>query len=219
MVSKKLTAAWAFLAFALLAASGITIAFSIIYRMPNLLLNFTIPSMFLTAGLALGVAYGVTFLFSVGGIVQPNHVTIGLSILNWVLLLDGIGTVAVGSLIWFFTLHERVNYEMRFNMASPAVREGIQNQFSCCGYFFSNETTVLNAGFCQDPVFAQNQTGCVTSVTDFADYTLNNIFTTIYGFMSIIILLFLTTLCVINKRLEAERFRKIDAKRGGRGFV
>lgn len=71
--------------------------------------------------------------------------------------------------------------------------------------------------------------------------TLNNIFSTIYGYMAIVILLFLASICVIYKvcaltgssyirfsstlismfvqRHEEQRFRKIDEKRGGRGFV
>lgn len=61
----------------------------------------------------------------------------------------------------------------------------------------------------------------------------------IYGFMAITVCLMLASVCVINKvrratlpfrpssshlviavqRKEDERFRKIDAKRGGKGFV
>jgi hypothetical protein len=37
--------------------------------------------------------------------------------------------------------------------------------------------------------------------------------------MAVVIALFLASLCVINKRVEEERFKRIDAKRGGRGFV
>jgi len=60
---------------------------------------------------------------------------------------------------------------------------------------------------------------CVTPITQFADMTLNNTFSTVYGFMAIVIGLFLATTCVIKKRQEYHRFEKIDAKRGGQGFV
>jgi hypothetical protein len=40
-----------------------------------------------------------------------------------------------------------------------------------------------------------------------------------FGFTAVNGLLFLATLCVINERLIAVRFAKIDAKRGGGGFV
>jgi len=218
MVSTRLVLFWAFFAFALLAASGVLIAFSIIFRMPNLLLNFVIDPMYLIAGMVLGIAYGVTFALSIGAIVQPVHVTIGLVIVNWALLVDAIGTVAIGTMIWFFTLKERANYEVKFNAASETVRQAIQDKFSCCGYFDTSEG-VVNAGFCQDPTFSATQQSCVGPLTDYADYTLNNIFTSTYGFMAIIAGLFLLTTCVINKRILAERFRKIDMKRGGKGFV
>lgn len=57
----------------------------------------------------------------------------------------------------------------------------------------------MSTGFCSDTTFAANATGCVTPVTKFADYTLNNIFTSIFGYMVIIVLFFLCSLCVINK--------------------
>jgi hypothetical protein len=59
----------------------------------------------------------------------------------------------------------------------------------------------------------------------------------VYGYMAVILCLLLASLCVIKKvtsipfkcqsqqlnfnsqRQEDERFKKIDAKRGGRGFV
>jgi len=218
MVSRKLMAFWAFFAFALLAASGILISFSIMWRAPNLLLNFVVHPSYLTSGLVLGIAFAVTFVIAVGGIVQPNHVTLGLTMLNWALLLDAIGTVAIGTMIWFFTLQERANFHARFASAPTSVRQQLQDHFSCCGYFNSTDL-VVNAGFCQDATTAATRPACVSLITGSADYTLNNIFTSVYGFMAVISGLFLMTLCVIFKRVEAERFRKIDLKRGGKGFV
>jgi len=209
---------WSLLDFCLLAAGIIMIAFSIIWRAPNLLRNLVVSNEFLTIGLVLGIAFVSTFIISIGAVIQRNHVTIGLVILNWALILCGIGDVVIGSIIWFFTLQERANFHAVLASADSATVQGVQDFFSCCGYFNSTDL-IVNAGFCTDPTFAAAQTPCVTPFTGFADYTLNNIFTTIYGFMAILVCLFLATLCVINKRIEVERFRKIDAKRGGTGFV
>jgi len=218
MVSKRLTAVWTALAFALLAAAAISITFSFVWRMPNLLLNFVIEQSFLTSGLALGIAYAVTFAVAVFAILQPNHITMGLAILNWVLILDAIGTVSIGSFIWFWTLRERSEWDVKFFASSVDIQQGIQDTFQCCGYFFGNETVSFQ-GFCANETFAFNQTGCVTDLDGFGDFTLNNIFSSIYGYTAIIAAFFLATMCVIHKRIETERFRKIDAKRGGRGFV
>jgi len=220
MVSKKLMAFWAALVFILLAGAGILIAFSIIWQSHNVILNFIIPGKFLIGGLVLGIMFAVTVVVAIGGVLQPNHVVIGLRILNGVLVVDGIGVIAIGSLVWFFSLHERVNYQARFLATSMPVRQQLQDHFQCCGYFFANETqNVVYAGFCSNMATAMNSTACVGPITSFGDYALNNIFTSVYGFMAVVIGLFLMTLCVINKRFEAERFRKIDSKRGGRGFV
>jgi len=59
----------------------------------------------------------------------------------------------------------------------------------------------------------------MSQFTGLADDLLCETFTTIWGFTAITTCLFISTLCVMKKRQETERFRKIDAKRGGRGFV
>ncbi|THH06271.1 hypothetical protein EW145_g4197 [Phellinidium pouzarii] len=221
MPSKKLMGCWAFVDFCLLAAGIITLVFSIIWRAPNLLLNLSISSSDLTAGLALGIILLVTWAFSVGAVIQPNHVTKPLIILNWLLILDAIAVLVVGTFIWFYTLEERANFHTVFAAQTNATIVQIQDKLQCCGYFNSTDLAVVGGSFCVSDQFitqTNNATGnfCVGPVTKFADYTLNNIFSTIYGFMAIIILLFLASLCVRN---EEERFRRIDEKRGGRGFV
>lgn len=220
MVSKKLNGAWALFALSLLAAAGITITFSILWGLPNMIVHFVLDNTFLKAGLGLGISYAITFVIALIAIVQPNHITMGLTALNWVLLMEALFTTILGTVIWFFTLRERAMYETKWLSAAPEIRVAIQDHFHCCGYFAGNETTLATGGFCVDSTFATNlNTPCVGPLVTYADYTLNNIFTSIYGYMAIIIGLFLASLCVINKRIEAERFRKIDAKRGGKGFV
>lgn len=216
-------AAWAFIDFCLLAAGGLALALSIVWRAPDVLRNIIVTDNFLTLGMILGICLLVTFVLSIGAIVQRNHVTIGLVILNWVLVLDAIVVLVVGSVIWFFTLEGRAHFLDRFLAASESSRIVIQDQFQCCGYTFSNDSSVAIGGFCSSTEFAaslQNGTqSCIGPLSGHADYTLNQIFSTIYGMMSIVLALLLASLCVIKKRNEDERFKKIDAKRGGRGFV
>lgn len=228
MVSKRLIGCWAFVDAWLLAAGILSLVMSLVWKAPNLMLNFTLSHGELTAGTVLGIALLITFGISILAVVQRNHVTVGLVILNWALILDALAVIIVGTYIWWFTLEIRNNYFEMFKSVSPDIRIQIQDKFQCCGYFALNDTTVETAsGFCSNATLVSslvdaNDTDkfrCVRPITAFADMTLNNIFSTIYGFMAIIILLFLATLCVINKRMEAERFKRIDAKRGGRGFV
>ena len=55
-VSKSLSAVWALFAVSLLAAGGITIAFSVIWDMPNLLIHFVIDTGFLKGALRVWTA-------------------------------------------------------------------------------------------------------------------------------------------------------------------
>ncbi|KXN90494.1 hypothetical protein AN958_04166 [Leucoagaricus sp. SymC.cos] len=224
MVSRVLMGVWAAFDFLLLAAGAVALALSIVWRRPDLLMNMVLSNADLTTGTILGVALIVTFFISIAGVVQRNHITIGLVITNYALLIDAIGIVIIGTFVWFFTLQERNNFSALWNTATPEVRRQLQDKLHCCGYFNNTDHAEIG-GFCVDQNFI-NQLNisvlanfCVTPITAFADSTLNDIFTTVYGFMAIVLCLLLATLCVIKKRHEDERFKKIDAKRGGKGFV
>lgn len=78
-------------------------------------------------GTVLGIMLLVTFVISIGAIVQRNHITMGLVVLNWVLIMDFIAVVVVGTYIWFYTLQERNNYFERFKAVTPDVRAQIQD--------------------------------------------------------------------------------------------
>jgi hypothetical protein len=219
MVSKRLMGVWVFLDFCLLAAGAVSVALSVVWRAPNLLTNMVFSNNDLTAGMILGIAFIITFAISVGAIIQRNHVTIGLVILNWVLILDALGVIIVGSFVWFITLRERAYFHSLWDAQTRENRILLQDQLKCCGYFNSTDFAEIGGNFCANSSFVTtNSSSCVTSITSFADRSLNNVFTTVYGFMAIILTLFLASLCIINKRLEGERFKKIDAKRG-RSFV
>jgi len=210
----------------LLLISGlISIILSQGWRVPNVLMNLILSSAELTAGIALGVAFIITFLISVVAIAQRNHSTVGLVILNYALLLDAMGIIVIGTIVWWYTLQERVNYHQLWLQVSSTTRITLQDQFQCCGYFDGSDLAEIGGKFCVSQSFVNSLATdnlnrfCVAPITSFADSTLNSIFTTVYGFMAIVICLMLATLCVIRKRQEDERFKKIDAKRGGQGFV
>lgn len=216
MPSKQLMAVWGLLDFLLLGAGGGIIAFSILLRAPDALRNLILTDFDLNFGLVLGILYVATFVVSVGAIIQQNHVTIGLAILNWVLLANTVFTVIFGANLWFMTLRENENFGNVWNTTTPDRRIAVQDVLKCCG--FANNTVVESAGFCADPAVTMNN-GCETKFVSFADNMLMDAFTTVYALTTILVMLFVASMCVIKKRQEQERFRRIDAKRGGRGFV
>jgi len=190
-----------------------------------LILNMTFSHADLSGGLVMGIALLLTSFLSVGAIIQRNHVTIGLVILNWVLIADAVIVLIIGTFVWFYTLRERNEYHGEYAKLQPFQRVAIQDQFKCCGYFNASDLIQFGGSFCQNSTFANSlnttiaSNFCVSPITGYADVSLNQVFSTTYGFMAGIIGLFLSSLCVIKVRQEFERFRRIDAKRGGRGFV
>jgi len=190
-----------------------------------LILNMTFSRSDLDAGLAVGIALLFTSFVSVGAIIQRNHVTIGLVILNWLLIADSVIVLVVGTLVWVYTLCERSEYHSVYAKLQPSQRIFIQDQFQCCGYFNASDLIEIGGSFCQNSTFANSlnttvtSNFCVAPITQHVDDSLNNVFSTTYGFMAGVIGLFLSSLCVIKVRQEFERFRRIDTKRGGRGFV
>ncbi len=146
MPSKSLKITWLLLNVTLLGSGAFLIAFSIIWRAPNALMNFIISGMDLNgqivlerfknndltlvhlAGLALGIMFVVTWMISIGGILQRFHNTMGLIITNWALIADAIGVLSVGGTVWFYTLREKSNFLQQWEQASPQLRQGLQDQ-------------------------------------------------------------------------------------------
>ncbi|KAK2467072.1 hypothetical protein APHAL10511_001330 [Amanita phalloides] len=180
---------------------------------------------YLTAGTVLGIFLLITFAISIAGIIQRNHVNIGLIILNYVLVLDALAIIIIGTAVWWLTLEERNYFHNSWLGASTNSRIFLQDKFKCCGYFNGTDGVVIGGNFCTSPNFVNSLSTtvvsnfCVTPVTGFADFTLDAVFTTVYAYMGVILCLLLATLCVIKRKQEEERFKKIDEKRGGRGFV
>ncbi|TFY73520.1 hypothetical protein EWM64_g10492 [Hericium alpestre] len=225
MPSKYLTGAYTFFTFLLLVAGVISIVFSFVWRKADLMINLVFSNADLTGGLVLGILLLLTVLLSVGAIIQRNHVTMGLVLLNWMLILDAIAILIIGTSVWWFTLQERSEFHTVFSQLADTRKIEIQDMYSCCGYFNATDLLTVGGKFCTSQDFANSLNAtvtsnfCVTPITKFADTSLNEVFTSVYGFIAVVICLFLSSLCVIKVRQEVERFKRIDAKRGGRGFV
>jgi len=225
MPSKYLHGFYGFFTLGLAITGLISVLFSLLWKRHDMLLNMTFSQGDLDAGLVMGIALLITSALSVGAIIQRNHVIIGFVILNWVLIADAVIVLVVGTIMWFYSLRERADFHGKYATLQPSQRITVQDMFNCCGYFNSSDLVEIGGSFCQNSTFANalNTTVlsnfCVSPITASADRSFNLTFSTIYGFMAGIIGLFLSSLCVIKVRQEIERFRRIDAKRGGRGFV
>jgi len=218
MPSLSLKWVWAILNFALLAAGIVLVVISTIWRAHNPVRNFVISELDLNAGLVLGIALLLTWAISILGIIQRNNNTLVLIVANWALIMDAIVVLVIGCIVWFYTL-ELTNNELKvWEAATPATLQSIQDTLQCCGYRNSTELAVA-AGTCADATTAASLPGCSTYIHPFATYTLQNIFSSVFGFMLVVVGFFLATVCIVNRRKQTERFIRIDGKRGGRGFV
>ncbi|KAL4074681.1 hypothetical protein V8B97DRAFT_1951708 [Scleroderma yunnanense] len=218
MLSKRLIAAWAFFDLCLMGAGVLSLVVSLVWKEDNLLRNLTFSTFNLAIGTILGIILLATSLLAV--ILLIPRATKPLVILNWLLLLDAVAILFVATSIWIYTLHERKNYHAVFGRQNDATKILIQDTLQCCGYFNATDEVAFGGSFCPNQAAAiVANSFCVNPTVKFADSVLNNVFSTVYGFMAIVIGLFLSTMCIMKKRQEFERFDKIDAKRGGRGFV
>jgi len=207
------------------AGAAISFAFAIVFGKKDLFFNMIFSKADLLSGFVLGIFMAATSFLAVFAVVQRNHVTGGLAALNWMLIADAVVVLVIGSRLWFASLRQRAEFHTAWVNLPPASRIFIQDTYHCCGYFLGNDTAEIGGQFCANQTIVNSlntsvlSNFCVTPVTARTDYTLENTFTSIYAFMVPVIGLFLTSLCVIQMRNEIERFKRIDSKRGGRGFV
>ncbi|WVF69601.1 hypothetical protein IAT40_004379 [Kwoniella sp. CBS 6097] len=224
---RRLLIVWSFLSFCLLGVGGLCIVSSIILTQPNQLIIGLMKDHFdfKMIGISLGSAFIAGTVLSIPAIMSKYEKLALLKALNWYLVVLASLTLAFGSWVWMFSLEQISEFEQIWYRTPEATQQAIQDNFSCCGYFNGTLSggLITQAGFCEDKESAASRVGCQTIITSAtspgSDYTLSNIFTTIYGFEAIIAALFLATVCVINERNIAVRFKRIDEKRGGGGFV
>ncbi|WWC59653.1 uncharacterized protein I303_102213 [Kwoniella dejecticola CBS 10117] len=224
---RKLTLVWSFLNLCLFAAGVLSIVSAIIFSQPGHLILSLIRTKinFQLIGICLGSTYIFGTLLSIPAILSSPESSKLLMFLNWWLVVIASLTLAFGSYVWMFSLEQISTFNQIWITQNEGVQQAIQDQFQCCGYVNGTQAGGFTAqlGFCADSVFAANQTGCQSSITSAnspgSDYTLENIFTSIYGFEVIIGLFWLATVCLINERQIEVRFKRIDEKRGGGGFV
>ena len=78
-------------------------------------------------GLVLGLLFLVTWVVSIGAVIQKNHITGGLILLNWLLIANMLYLTVAGTVIWFFTLRIRDNFRTVWSKQTPSTRIAIQD--------------------------------------------------------------------------------------------
>jgi hypothetical protein len=99
---------------------------------PSVAIDDEIPTLTIVCchgpvGLILGSFLLVTWAVSVGAVIQKNHVTGGLILLNWLLIADMLYLTAAGTVIWFFTLRMRNSFRTIWSEQPPNIKIAIQD--------------------------------------------------------------------------------------------
>ncbi|GAA6064733.1 hypothetical protein JCM10212_000404 [Sporobolomyces blumeae] len=191
--------------------------------------SFVILKAFFTGALALGLGGVATTSIAVCGYFearQPGNLarTRGLYTFSWALVVNLAMTVALGSIVWFWTLRERDEYFARWTDQSESTSALLQDMLQCCGYWDAAGSSTNATGPGPDCSMWAHLSGRLTrELTErrirphagaAADSNLlNRIFTYVFGLAAIQILSFLTTRCLIIVRREHERARLVDGKR------
>merc|ERR1711939_1054661 len=127
---------------------------------------------------------------------------------SWGIVITTSITLGIGLRTWYDTLETHRTFGLVWNSQEDFSQSLLQHRFKCCGYtnpslFIRDQTCPAQLGPCRVPF------------GNFANEFLDVVFTTVFGFCAVDVLLMLATMCLIIDRKERERFRKIDIKLGG----
>ncbi|CAJ0629892.1 19655_t:CDS:2 [Entrophospora sp. SA101] len=152
--------------------------------------------------------------FCVGGLIIISFFTASVGFFNplkrkrflyahiFLIVLSIFALLAMGANVWFKTLDERKHFDDKWR--------------NCCGYFNSTNLAVVSTA-CPNKLVIKSKVGCVDSITQKADKSARQLFTTLFGFMIIDLFAFFSTIVFIQARNVEERYIKIDEKHGNLG--
>ncbi|KAK8089962.1 hypothetical protein PG997_004923 [Apiospora hydei] len=145
----------------------------------------------LQAGIANAVMVFVNFALTLPALATPARGL--LKTAGYMIAINAVFSLIIGLDLWITTLKTKQEFSEIWISQTPEVQSLLQTRFQCCGYFNSTSPAFTNV---------------------FVD----NIFTAVFAFVGIDVLLILATACLMKDRKERERFRHIDEKSGVRQF-
>lgn len=179
----------------------------------NLLLMHT-P---LNGAIANGGLVFFTFLISLPAIALQT--TRGfLKAYGWLVIASATFTLAIGLNIWFSTLKTRSHLQTYWAEESSATQSLLQQRFNCCGYLDAATPPFQQDSTCTNALVAAQKPGCVGAFSDFANRYLHRIFTAIFGFVALDVIILLTIAVLLRDRLEKARHHYSDLKNGLRSI-
>jgi len=198
---------WTFIGF-----EGLYLACAVLHLVVPLTTRASLRRAPMIASLANSILMFIVFLMSLPAIlIQTNHRWLTSQLCG--IVITTFFTLGIGLRIWFETLETHKNLEPLWNRQEEFVQSLLQSRFECCGY--KNPSLFVRDQACPTAAVAAQLGSCMAPFGSFANQFLDIVFTLLFGFCAIDLLLLLATMCLIKDRKERERFRKIDMKLGG----
>ncbi|KAK7952331.1 uncharacterized protein PG986_008059 [Apiospora aurea] len=170
----------------------------------------------LQAGIANAVMVFVNFALTLPALATPARGL--LKTAGYMIAINAVFSLIIGLDLWITTLKTKQEFSEIWVSQTPEVQSLLQTRFQCCGYFNSTSPAFVTDATCPSPAAAKLIKGCAAPLTSFTNVFVDNIFTAVFAFVGIDVLLILATACLMKDRKERERFRHIDEKSGVRQF-
>ncbi|KAF9112143.1 phospholipid scramblase 1 [Mortierella sp. AM989] len=162
-----------------------------------------------------GIVVGTAIVGIIGGIAPIRFKKF---LLAFVILLISVmlAELGLGGVIWFKTLRMRSLYQHQWLDWTDSLKIAFQDMTSltgygqCCGYL--QNANVVPSGECAS--LTQSFPGCEEKISAFADGYLRKLFTSLFGFTIVNVIVFVTTVILIQTRNDEERYIRISQKEG-----
>jgi len=170
----------------------------------------------LIAAFCVGGLMIISFLIASVGFFSPLKRKKFLYVHAFLIIISTFGLLALGANVWFKTLDERDQFNNKWSYWSQNTRAFFQDKLNCCGYNNSTDL-VVPSKVCPKDTVLNDKVGCIDNITQTADRSSRQLFTSLFGFIIIDIFAFFSTIVFIQARNVEERYIKIDEKYGNSG--
>nr|CAG8616395.1 8736_t:CDS:2 [Entrophospora candida] len=208
-ISKQILASFAVIELFYLAQGVLILVFGALWFNT---IEANLRSLVVTKNLLIGLII-ISFLIASIGFFNPIKRKKFLYVHTFLIVISSFALLALGANVWFKTLDERDQFNDKWKGWSQNTRAYFQNELNCCGYNNSTDLPVLDK--CPNDIV--KPPGCIDAITQTADRSSRQLFTSLFGFIIIDIFAFFSTVILIQSRNVEERYMKIDEKYGNSG--